>query len=138
MVKPDRVRDDEEDKKRWIEKNKVELEKWKEYRKDRNEPQNVMYLYPGKFVGGRMVPIKQGNKWILMWHDTHQGDVLRRVTADIYEETWTQDDPEIENRDKFPKEKRKKLSVRINYVKPDPVEVRFHEPPEVPTIGDIE
>ena len=49
------------------------------------------------------------NDYVAIWHDPHDGEVLRRVSAKSLRETWTQYDPEIAERDHLPKEKRKKL-----------------------------
>lgn len=40
------------------------------------------------------------------WHD---GDVLRRVRARAYRESWTQHDPELREREYLPKDKRREL-----------------------------
>lgn len=45
-------------------------------------------------------------EWICEWLD---GDVWRRVSATNARETWTQFDPELEDREWLPKEKRKEL-----------------------------
>jgi len=47
--------------------------------------------------------------YVAVWHDPHDGEVLRQVIAKAFRETWTQYDPEIVERDYLPKEKRKKL-----------------------------
>lgn len=41
-----------------------------------------------------------------IWHD---GDVLRRVRAKTFRESWTQYDPELREREYLPKEKRREL-----------------------------
>jgi hypothetical protein len=41
-----------------------------------------------------------------VWHD---GDVLRRVRAKSFRESWTQHDPELRERDYLPKDKRAEL-----------------------------
>jgi hypothetical protein len=46
-------------------------------------------------------------KYEAVWHD---GDLLRRVTAPSFRETWTRYDPELAERDNLPKEKRAGLS----------------------------
>lgn len=47
-----------------------------------------------------------GRKWVATFHD---GDLLREVHSPLFRETWTQYDPELEARDKLPKEKRRGL-----------------------------
>lgn len=45
-------------------------------------------------------------RYTATWLD---GEVLRRVEADSYRETWTQYDPELLEREQFPKERRRGL-----------------------------
>lgn len=47
--------------------------------------------------------------WRCMWND---GETPRCVTADSYRRTWTQFDPELAERDVYPKEKRRELTKR--------------------------
>jgi hypothetical protein len=49
-------------------------------------------------------------EWICEWLD---GDVQRRVSATNARETWTQFDPELEDREWLPKEKRKELRKAV-------------------------
>ena len=56
--------------------------------------------------------------YVAVWHDPHDGEVLRRVVAKSFRETWTQYDPEIVERDHLPKEKRRKLLKFIKYSTP--------------------
>lgn len=41
-----------------------------------------------------------------VWHD---GDVLRRVRAQSFRESWTQHDPELREREYLPKDRRREL-----------------------------
>src|SRR4029078_11352461 len=43
-----------------------------------------------------------------MWYDGHQ---LRRIYAEAFRETWSQQDPELLEREYLPKEKRKELLI---------------------------
>jgi hypothetical protein len=45
--------------------------------------------------------------YVATWQD---GEVLRRVTAASYRETWTQYDPELVEREHLPKDARRKLT----------------------------
>ena len=44
------------------------------------------------------------------WPDFKQSDVLRRVRAKVFRETWEQHDPELEDREFWPQEKRIELT----------------------------
>ena len=46
------------------------------------------------------------NKYVAVWHD---GAVLRKVQADHFRETWSQRDPELEERAFLPKNQRREL-----------------------------
>lgn len=48
------------------------------------------------------------DRWEAVWLD---GEVMRRVTAGAYRESWTQYDPELAEREYLPKEKRRELSM---------------------------
>lgn len=48
-------------------------------------------------------------EWLATWTD---GTTLREVKASGFRETWTQHDPELEDRAKWPQERRRKLSSR--------------------------
>lgn len=54
------------------------------------------------------VPAKDWNQseFVAIWHD---GDTLRKVSAKVLRETWTQHDPELVAREYLPKEKRREL-----------------------------
>lgn len=56
------------------------------------------------------LPCRVRGAWRCVWTD---GDVLRRVTAPAMRETWTQYDPELADREPWPKEKRRELRVPI-------------------------
>lgn len=45
-------------------------------------------------------------EWFCLWHDE---DILRHVSAPSTRRTWTQFDPELAERDVYPKEKRREL-----------------------------
>lgn len=47
--------------------------------------------------------------FIAIWHDTQNGDVLRKVKAQTLRESFTQYDPELVEREFLPKEKRRDL-----------------------------
>lgn len=49
-----------------------------------------------------------GGEWRLTWMDS---GVLRRVTAQTFVESWTQEDPELLDRERYPKELRRDLSA---------------------------
>ncbi len=49
-----------------------------------------------------------GTDYVAIWLD---GDVVRRVVAPSVRETWTQYDPEVVERDRLPKEARRKLQA---------------------------
>jgi hypothetical protein len=55
------------------------------------------------------IPVRRSkyNDFISTWYD---GDLLRKVISKTCMETWTQYDPELEERKIFPKEKRRELS----------------------------
>lgn len=44
-----------------------------------------------------------------VWHDTQNGAVLRKVSAQSFRESWTQYDPELVEREFLAKEKRRDL-----------------------------
>ena len=46
--------------------------------------------------------------YVLLWHD---GELLREVRASAWRESWTQFDPEMEDRTRFPKSQRRGLSL---------------------------
>ena len=48
-----------------------------------------------------------GGGYAAVWQD---GEVLRHVRAKFFRETWTQYDPELDEREHLPKERRKELS----------------------------
>lgn len=47
--------------------------------------------------------------YVAVWHDTQNGDVLRKVKSQSFRESWTQYDPELIEREFLPKEKRRDL-----------------------------
>jgi hypothetical protein len=49
-----------------------------------------------------------GGGFVIVWHD---GDLLRRVEAQVFRETWTQHDPEMDERSILAKEKRRELTA---------------------------
>ena len=46
--------------------------------------------------------------YVLLWHD---GELLREVRAAAWRESWTQFDPEMHDRDRFPKSARRGLTL---------------------------
>ena len=50
---------------------------------------------------------RQGD-FVAVWHD---GDILRKVQATSFRESWTQYDPELVEREYLPKERRRELRV---------------------------
>ena len=48
----------------------------------------------------------QNKDFIAVWHD---GEILREVRAGTIRESWTQYDPELLERERLPKEKRREL-----------------------------
>jgi len=65
-----------------------------------------------KWVGSQMVPVKRDNIYRVIWWD---GNVLRKVTCDVLMTTWTQNDPELEDRELWPKIRRRGLSKKLLY-----------------------
>lgn len=47
--------------------------------------------------------------FVAIWHDTQNGDLLRKVKAQSLRESYTQYDPELVEREFLPKEKRRDL-----------------------------
>src|SRR4051812_580406 len=47
--------------------------------------------------------------YVAIWHDTQSGDVLRKVKAQSFRESFTQYDPELVEREFLAKEKRRDL-----------------------------
>ena len=64
-------------------------------------------MYKGRFVGGRLMPRRLGGKYVVRFMD---GGFYRVVVASTFRETWSQKDPERENRKLLPEESRRKLS----------------------------
>ena len=52
---------------------------------------------------------RQGD-FVAVWHD---GDILRKVQATSFRESWTQYDPELIEREYLPKDRRRELSKPI-------------------------
>ena len=67
--------------------------------------------YKGKFVGGRLYPTKQHRtgKYQVQYYD--DAGVMRVITADLFRETHTNHDPEMEDRKHLPEAKRRGLTV---------------------------
>lgn len=67
--------------------------------------------YKGKFVGGRLYPIKQyrTGKYQVRYRDGT--GVIRVITADLFRETHTTGDPEMEDRKHLPVEARRELTT---------------------------
>jgi len=63
-----------------------------------------------------MIPIKQGRYYETIWMD---GDQLRRIRAKYFRRSWTHEDPEIMERERMPKDRRRGL---IKMLKPKPDE----------------
>ena len=57
------------------------------------------------------IPIRDWRKryYVAIWNDFKQKDVLRRTTCDNVRETWTQHDPELQEREFLPQEQRRSL-----------------------------
>lgn len=55
------------------------------------------------------LPVRQGSYWACLWND---GPRLRLVRAASFRESWTQYDPELVEREYFPKEYRRGLRMR--------------------------
>jgi hypothetical protein len=72
-------------RKRWVAKNKTK-------RNPRPEPPAFIPDY----VGAR--PRRVGNEWVLVFHDRGK---LRRVRASVVHETWTFNDPEVDDRERW-------------------------------------
>lgn len=51
----------------------------------------------------------RGGGFVAVWHDSQNGDLLRKVRSQSLRETWTQYDPELVEREFLPKERRKEL-----------------------------
>ena len=56
-------------------------------------------------------PEKRGQDWVATMTD---GERLREIRATIFRETWTQYDPEVWERDRTPKERRRGLLLQSN------------------------
>jgi len=63
-----------------------------------------------------MIPVKRGQYYESMWID---GEQQRRVRSSYFRRSWSRDDPEIEERERMPKDRRRGL---IKMLKPKPDE----------------
>lgn len=53
----------------------------------------------------------KGGGWVICWQD---GEVFRDIRAAAFRETWTQEDPELAEREFLPKEQRRELkTIRV-------------------------
>ena len=61
--------------------------------------QNSRYI--GEFTGGKYYPYKnfKTRKWVIICHDNNGR--LRKITADMFRETYTREDPEVLDRKEF-------------------------------------
>lgn len=64
-------------------------------------------------------------EFVARWHD---GQVLRKVHARQFRETWTQYDPELFEREFLPKDKRRDLKKLAT--------TRWNSPPDVPAVAN--
>jgi hypothetical protein len=57
------------------------------------------------------IPLKnhRTGKYEATWRDFKDRDVLRKTTSDLFRETWTQFDPELEDREFLPQGERRQL-----------------------------
>jgi len=75
--------------------NRYQVRAWRLLKKPSQMPQRN--LHTGEYV--------------TTWHD---GDVLRRVRAESFRESWTQYDPELREREHLPKDRRRELyKIRV-------------------------
>lgn len=63
----------------------------------------------------RMVPVRRGEFYEVLWHD---GVILRRVRSRAWFETWTQYDPELLARNKMPRDSRRELGGEVGPIPP--------------------
>ncbi len=56
--------------------------------------------------------IRGGKEYVVMWYDDRDG-VARRVVAKTMRKTYTHHDPEMLERDRFPKEMRRELTPAL-------------------------
>lgn len=84
----------------WDDKqNAFKVDAWRLWKTDRGPTR--------RFDGG----------WELIWYDS---DVLRRVEAKVFWETWTQRDREMDDRRLHPKEHRRELTRPADHFQPTP------------------
>ena len=55
--------------------------------------------------------------YVAIWHDRQGGNVLRKVRAKTIRHTWTQYDPEVDERVFLPQKRRRELG-QLNYKRP--------------------
>ena len=69
--------------------------------------------YKGKFVGGRLYPTKhhRSGKYQVRFQD--DTGVKRLITADLFRETYTFHDPEVDDRKLFSESARRGLTARM-------------------------
>lgn len=60
-------------------------------------------------------PSRSGQLWQMLFHD---GETTRKVTAAIYRETHTQYDPELRERNTWPKDQRRGLTKQFDHPSP--------------------
>lgn len=84
-----------------------------------------------------MRPFRYGGSWRVVWLDGGEYGVLRRVDSRFFRETFTFYDPELQDRQRHPKEQRRELSRHK-----DPAPIRYgiptpaipDEPPAIPEV----
>lgn len=67
--------------------------------------------------GASMIPQKKNGELSAVWKD---GDTKRHITTDSFRETWTTYDPELENREFYPKDGRTLLPKKPTFLPLEP------------------
>lgn len=70
---------------------------------------------------------KQNGGYVTRWNDTQEGGIWREVRCKSIRESWTQIDPELIDREAFPRDRRRGLSRPMN---PVWVKARYARPLE--------
>jgi hypothetical protein len=94
-----------------------------DYVYDRKLRGNVQQVVAFRMKRGEiMIPRYNQNtqRYEALFHDSQNDNVLRKITSTSYVETWTQYDPEILERNKYPEELRRGLKKPRMIHKPVP------------------
>lgn len=77
---------------------------------DWSDEKSCLYVRSWRFFKSkRQCPVKDSSQgdYVAVWYD---GNVLRRVRARSFLESWTQYDPEVCDRERFPQSNRRELT----------------------------